>query len=184
MLADTGEMKTDIASPWTITLGDEFQAVYKGAGTLFADIMGIMAQIHPVLMRVSIGVDVLTTSLNPDQALGMDGPAFHKARQAMTNLKRDKNRLIYISGDDIKQWVLPNLVLELISRRVRKWDSNRFKILARLMRTEPQDIKNIADELGISQTAVYKNIRNAMLPTIVKTCNNLAEKLDETLRQE
>ena len=37
-----------LVSPYTITLGDEFQAVYKSADRLFLDIFSILRDIHPV----------------------------------------------------------------------------------------------------------------------------------------
>ena len=43
-----------IVSPFTITLGDEFQAVYDSAGETFKHIWTIMASIHPVLVRILV----------------------------------------------------------------------------------------------------------------------------------
>src|SRR5688500_7792726 len=71
-LAQTSGAARHLASPYTITLGDEFQAVYRNADLLFADIFGIMAEIHPVRIRLALGVGALTTKINPVQALGMD----------------------------------------------------------------------------------------------------------------
>ena len=83
VLAKASREAEALASPFTLTLGDEFQAVYRGANTLFADVCGLMAEIHPVRARFALGVGELTTRINPEQALGMDGPVFHQARAAL-----------------------------------------------------------------------------------------------------
>src|SRR6266498_2562651 len=89
VLAKTTEKASGLASPYTLTLGDEFQAVYRRGDSLIADVMGIMAEIHPVRARFALGVGELTTRINPAQALGMDGPVFHQARAALSNLKAE-----------------------------------------------------------------------------------------------
>ena len=69
------------ASPYTVTLGDEFQAVYRDATLLFDHIFTLIADLHPQQLRISVAIGPITTSLNPRQSIGMDGPAFHLARE-------------------------------------------------------------------------------------------------------
>ena len=91
--------KSKLASPYTITLGDEFQAVYKSADNVFLDIFSILAELAPgAEARFGIGVGELTTAINPKQALGMDGPAFHRARDAISILKKS-GYLIRLQGN-------------------------------------------------------------------------------------
>src|SRR6218665_467049 len=87
-LKNTSSRNPSLASPYTITLGDEFQAVYRNADRLFADIFTIWRDLDPAKVRFAVGVGELSTSINPKQALGMDGPAFHHARDAITALKK------------------------------------------------------------------------------------------------
>jgi len=168
-----------LASPYTITLGDEFQAVYRGADTLFADAFTIMAQIHPVRARFAFGVGGLTTRINPVQALGMDGPAFHGARDALLALKEDE-RLLRIAGEPEKAWALANHVLSLLSHEIEGWSRNRLLVLAGLLRGLP--VKEIEAGLEISRVAVYKNIRAAALDEVVGICHELADALNRALR--
>ena len=74
-----------LASPYTITLGDEFQALYKKADDLFRDIWRIALLLHPERIRFSIGVGELSTKINKKQSIGMDGPAFIMLEKAWTN---------------------------------------------------------------------------------------------------
>ena len=168
-----------LASPYTITLGDEFQAVYRKADGLFADAMAIMAEIHPVRTRFAFGVGELSTRINPTQALGMDGPSFHYARADIIALKDDE-RLIRISGQPTDAWRLANHVLNLLSHQLNGWSRNRLLILTGLLRGEA--VKDIEAGLQISRVAVYKNIRAAALDEVVGICQQLEAARNDSLR--
>ena len=179
VLEQTSAAASALASPYTITLGDEFQAVYRTADSLFVDIVKIMADIHPVRARFAIGVGDLTTRINAERALGMDGPAFHQAREALTALKAE-GRLWRIAGDDPKAWVLSKHVLNLLSHHVGGWTRNRLLVLAGLL--NDQAVKDVEDSLEISRVAIYKNIRAAALDEVVGICQELTAALNRTLR--
>jgi hypothetical protein len=180
VLEKTSAAARRLASPYTITLGDEFQAVYRGGESLFADVVGIMAEIHPVRARFAVGVGELTTRINPEQALGMDGPAFHQARAALTALKAEE-RLLRIAGAEEKTWALANRVLNLLSNDLEDWSRNRLFILAGLL--QGHAVREIEEGLKISRVAVYKNIRAAALDEVAGICQELAGALDRTLRE-
>jgi len=179
VLAQTSRNAPNLASPYTITLGDEFQAVYRKADLLFADVFEIMAAIHPVRTRMAVGVGALTTRVNPTQALGMDGPAFHEARSALIALKQDK-RLLRIGGQPAGSWALSNHILNLLSHQVEGWSQNRLFVTAGLLRGRP--VKEIEEGMHISRVAVYKNIRAAALDEVVGICHELERALNHALR--
>lgn len=114
-----------IVSPYTITLGDEFQVVYHRADELFQHIWAIMAVIHPVAVRVSIGVGEITTPINKEHALGMDGPAFHKARESIDQMRK-KEHLLSISTDNIRFNRLVNSTLRILGANLRGWNKTGF----------------------------------------------------------
>jgi hypothetical protein len=179
LLARTSEGAHGLASPYTITLGDEFQAVYRSADSLFADVGAILAEIHPVQVRLAIGVGELTTRINTQQALGMDGPAFHRARETLNALK-DDGRLLRIGAAEAGDWALANRVLNLLSHQIEGWSRNRLLVLAGLLRDQP--VSEIERGLKISRVAVYKNIRAAALDDVVGICHELTTALNRALR--
>jgi hypothetical protein len=179
VLAQTTAHARQLASPYTITLGDEFQAVYRKADLLFADVFSIMAEIHPVRARFAFGVGALTTRINPTQALGMDGPAFHDARSALLALKDDR-RLLRIAGQPIETWALAKHVLSFVSHQVESWSRNRLLVTAGLLRGRP--VKEMEADLQISRVAVYKNIRAAALDEVVGICHELERAMNHALR--
>lgn len=169
-----------LASPYTLTLGDEFQAVYRPGGNLWADAIELLAAIHPVQARFALGVGELTTKLNPKEALGMDGPAFHQARAGIAALKESGGRFM-IAGEDAADWALANGALALISHRLAGWSGNRLRVLAGLLRGRP--VRELEGELGISKVAVYKNINAAALDDIVGICGELTKALNAALKK-
>ncbi|WP_069133374.1 SatD family protein [Rhodohalobacter halophilus] len=152
-----------LISPYTITLGDEFQAVYQSAGQLFHDIWTITAQIHPVRIRFAISVGEITTDINREKSLGMDGPAFHIARDRIEQMKDEDTLLSLVTGNPPYDRLI-NSSFQILAGNLRTWNKNRFSILK--MRYEDMEVKNIARELGLSEVAVYKNIRAGTLDAI------------------
>src|SRR5713226_7817128 len=74
-----------LLSRFAVTTGDEFQALFSTA-TPLPDVIWELEQRLPVRVRLGIGLGTLTTKLQRD-AIGMDGPAWHNARDAIVDAK-------------------------------------------------------------------------------------------------
>jgi hypothetical protein len=150
-----------LASPATITLGDEYQAVYRSADSLFLDAWGLLARLWPESMRFSIGVGSLSTPINSRQAIGMDGPAFHVAREGMVRNLKGSGYLFHIADADgeVPAWI--GAGLNLVAHGVKGWKATRFRICQR--HGEGRSPREIAEELAISPAAVYKNLASGAL---------------------
>jgi len=150
-----------LISPCTITLGDEYQAVYQDADTLFRDFWTVLERLSPERIRFSVGLGSLTTAVNSEQAIGMDGPAFHVAREAMQSTFKRSGELFRISQAEgtVAPWIEP--ALALLSHETLQWRPNRLLVFQRLL--SGLDPKAIAQEAGITPTAVYKNIQSGAL---------------------
>ncbi|MCA1802519.1 MAG: SatD family protein [Rhodothermaceae bacterium] len=170
-----------ILSPLTITLGDEFQAVYQSAGSLFTHLWTIMAAIHPVYARFSVSAGAITTPINRKQAIGMDGPAFHAARDGVNILKNDEGLLrVNIPNPEIER--LMNASLMLVSKEMLSWNSNRFHILQKLGQGE--EVSRIAADMGLSEVAVYKNRKAGALDVIHELTSGLAGLIDSEIKKQ
>ncbi len=165
-------------SPYTITLGDEFQAVLSKGNDIFLDAVSILEILHPEKVRFAIGVGTLSTPLIREQAIGMDGPAFHNARSAMRELKRTPH-LFKIVGIGNPCSELINHSLCLTSHAARKWKKNRFQILRMLGNEIP--VKNIANALGLSDKAIYKAINAEDLRTMLGLFNSVTTIINASL---
>lgn len=167
LFSDIGHAE-GIVSPYTITLGDEFQAVYRTADGLFRHLFRIRSCIMPVRVRFSIALGPLDTDINPDQAIGMDGPAFHLARDAMEQLKKDTG-ILRISAPENQLPPIVGPLVHLLSAETESWNANRLSIIHRMLAGLSGDALirdlEIPGVLDISPSAIYKNIRAAKLDT-------------------
>jgi hypothetical protein len=165
-------------SPYTLTLGDEFQALPGNAEQVFQDTAIIQAALYPVRVRFSLAVGEISTDINPHQALGMDGPAFYAARAGIELLKRQRG-LYHISGlrEDISG--LANTSLQLLSHSLGKWKQHRLAIMAAL--GQQHKVQDIAAQLGISDKAVYKSIRDGGVAYALALFEHLAVLIDKAL---
>lgn len=164
LLAAVSSGNASLASPYTLTLGDEFQAVYRRPKGLFADLVRIRAGCLPVEVRFSVALGRISTAINPRQALGMDGPAFHTARARIERLK-ETGGLFSLAGDLPGDAATREAVQALASGWTEGWKANRWAILLGLL--GGQTVAQLALELGISEPAVYKNIHAGRLETWV-----------------
>ena len=80
-----------LLSKFAITLGDEFQAVLKTPASIPQIFRDSFFWLNEVRLRWGVGCGTLATDVE-EYAIGMDGPAFHQARQALEHAK-DENRL-------------------------------------------------------------------------------------------
>lgn len=171
--------KESIVSPYTITLGDEFQAVFERADTVFVQMLKVMSAIHPIGVRFSLAVGDIDTPINTEQAIGMDGPAFHRARHGIELLK--ENGYIFHIGfeEDSPELRVINNSLQLLSGEMRGWNNRRLIILH--MMKEGYDYKEISEALEISKPAFYKNKDAGMLDVVGELSDNIAEVINQKL---
>ncbi len=180
---DISREKKHLVSPYTLTLGDEFQAVYRSAISLFHDALFILENVYPHKIRFSYGIGEISTEINREQSLGMDGEGFYRARDGMEWVKsqRGKYRFVITGLKEEYQPELLNNTLFLISNLIDGWKFNRISILRR--RLDGEKIKSIADALGISETAVYTNIYDGSIREIIRLFSLIADKLDTQVKQ-
>jgi len=177
VLGELNHERRQLLSPYTITLGDEFQAIYGVADSVFPDILAIMHQLHPVELRFALGVGPLSTAINPERAIGMDGPAFHRARDLLAGMKHD-SRTLAITGlaqDD----GLQDAALGLFNLQLRKWHPNRLAILQQLL--QDREMTAIAQALGITERSVYKNIHEGGLSYAIQLIRALTHRVNDAL---
>jgi len=180
LFEDINKQSSVLVSPFTITLGDEFQAVYQKADDIFYHSWLILSALHPVKVRFSYGVGTLSTPVNEEQAIGMDGPAFYAARKGMDQLK--DNEYLYRFIFHKQEGPILNLInesLHLISVQIREWNKNRMDILPMLK--DGVEVKEIKFILGISETAIYKNRKTGSLETIIKIADSISEYINQGL---
>lgn len=168
-------------SPYTLTLGDEFQALYVGADGLFYDLFHLREYLYPVRCRFSIALGDITTPINRKQAIGMDGSAFHEARWQIDKMKKGGHQL-GIAGLPKEQGDLLDPAVKILWASTSSWNPNRMKVLRMNYdqnRSSPKDYG-----LKISDRAINKNTREGQLDDWAQLMRATEERLDTFLAME
>jgi DNA-binding CsgD family transcriptional regulator len=71
-----------VAAHFVLTVGDEFQGLLASPERLVEILATLRSAAHPEELRFGLGIGGLSTPLRAD-AIGMDGPCFHRARAAI-----------------------------------------------------------------------------------------------------
>ena len=175
----SGRRRDSLLSPLTLTLGDEFQAVYANWDDVFRDVLGIMSRIYPKRIRVAIGHGALDTDVNPKAALEMDGPSFVQARDLMDQLKALDRSVIQIATSDSLTLDMHNAGLRLFFHEFDRWNSNAVRMFDQLM--NGASATTISEELGISVRAVHKAMKTHAMSDAVAFIQSLSEDLNTRL---
>jgi len=164
-----------IISPYTITLGDEFQAIYINSSNLINDIFKILLNSYPAKIRFSIGIGDISTKLNYEYSLGMDGPAFHIARKGLKEMKNIDYSLIQVFNDLSQDVKFINTTLRLSMAMMSDWKNNTFVIFNKLL--NDKSVSAMLPSLDITERAIYKIIKNNNLREYVEYFSSLKNKI-------
>ena len=180
------DYEKDISSKFLITLGDEFQGLLNNGNNLLKIIQDIQIMLHPVKLRFGIGVGEISTVINPEMALGADGPGYYNARKAIEDLKYNEKRKkavladvrIEMNSNTSVQSMLINTIFELMKAIEIEWSERQREIIWDMIKHQDGQ-KNSAMRLGITQSAVQKALASARYYTYVKAIDNLEKVLGE-----
>ncbi len=147
------ETRTGFAAWPLVTIGDEFQALFPadaaGCRALLAFIPEVLDLARPTAVRFGLGLGALSTELR-EEALGMDGPCFHRARAALERARALDLpcQLDTQQGDAILWSTLASYVL----RQRMSWTSAQAQAIA--LFEGGRSWKQVAEVLKISPSAV------------------------------
>lgn len=176
-----------IASKFVITLGDEFQGLLSQIDPIFDIIEDIYFTMTPyVEFRYGIGVGSILTKINPEAALGADGPAYHQARSMITVIKNQERMykqaesLYGFSGDFPQEYLdVINNQLSLISLIQSTW-TEKQKESIKTYRQNPDNREYTAKLLGISQSSLQRRLKYATYYHYMNTKETLLNFLTYT----
>ncbi|HEY4247908.1 MAG TPA: SatD family protein [Lacunisphaera sp.] len=171
--------RKNLISPYTLTLGDEFQAVYRDTSGVFADIFTLLAGIAPVQARFTIAVGEIVTPINSTQSIGMDGSAFHIARERLEKLK-GQGRLLGIQDFNESRWRIPVSALAVLSGLMEGWRQKRLQLFAGMLASA--GVRDLARQTRITPRAVNKNIRAADLDEWRRIVDEISRLLNEEIK--
>lgn len=121
-----------LASKFTLTLGDEFQGVFRSGNNVLRLLDEIIFNLKPVELRFGIGIGSLKTALDPNASIGADGPAYWNARKAIeiAHKNNDYGRAnIELCAEGEQELVeLVNQILKLTAFQASGWRESQIEV--------------------------------------------------------
>lgn len=171
------DIPTDsIASRFTVTTGDEFQVLLRNAFDAVEAAVLASDRFHPARLRFGIGRGELDTAVNPNQAIGMDGPCFHRAREAV-KLAREDEAWLRVSGwsKDLDRHV--NSMFDVVQCLREDWTDRQAQFAKALKQEGTQ--KEVADRYGVSKSTVSESLSAGHVHEVRRAENSLAGLLQD-----
>ncbi|MBP1986215.1 SatD family protein [Halolamina salifodinae] len=167
-----------IASQFTVTTGDEFQVLLTDATAAVEAAVTASDQFHPARLRFGIGSGELATEVNPDQAIGMDGPCFHRAREAINSAEKDAAWL-RVAGwpDDLDRQI--NSLSDLVQCVREDWTERQAEFAVALEEEGSQ--KRVAERFDVSKSTVSESLSAGHVQEVRAAETTLAELLQQNL---
>ena len=159
-----------LASSFTLTLGDEFQALLKADAPVFQIIDTLRSELTPTQLRFGIGLGEIVTDIDPLQSIGADGPAYWNARAAI-NLVHQKNDYgntqIYFTCGKEKQDFFVNALIASGEAIRSGWRGSQEEILLDLLKrcvySENFSQQDLAQSLAINPSALSKRLKSSSI---------------------
>jgi len=163
-----------LAAKWTITIGDEFQALFRSPRDIPFAIDEICNATRPYYIRVGLGWGSLTTELKP-VAIGMDGPCFHRAREALEAARRAKRLAVVRTHGPVADLASDvwNLALTVAESRTAK---QGLAVSAYRLTGRQEDVARLLD---VSQGTVSVDLRRARMAEVDPVLSHLGHLLEE-----
>ena len=169
------------------TIGDEFQSVHAGlADALLVTVLVRLALPEELDVRFGIGVGTLEVVGSSAYGLTQDGPAWWAARQAVVEVEERQRSMPHLrtrlvrpldDEDDLPAGAtepgLVNAYLETRDFIVTGFDGRLRRIAAGLL--AGRSITQIADEEGISASAVSQRIRRGGVRALTESIAQLPQ---------
>ncbi len=155
-----------LAAAFVLTVGDEFQGLLLSGREVSALLANLRAAVHPQEVRFGLGIGPLDTPLRP-QALGMDGPCFHRARAAVERAERRGTALEVEAPVDQPALDIYSL---LYSQLRRGWTAKQRQVVDLAM--AGLNGRAMAARLGVSPSAVSQRLHAAGAPAVIRAARS------------
>lgn len=148
--------ENEILSPYTITLGDEFQGIVKSLKaaieTIFYLEEALLVEDLSFQLRYVVVFDKIETPINREIAHGMTGPGLALAREMLTKKQRSKSRFQFKLnyGHDFEL----NMLFRLVESLVSCWNKKDYIFIKEMLCND--DDKSVAEKFNKNRSQVWK----------------------------
>lgn len=165
-------------SPLTITLGDEFQSVVKGA----RDGINLIIRIEEEIIRYSFNLKLryifilgsIDTPINRRSAHKMYGEGLIRAREMLKELKKGDHRIhIDLDHEQSRVW---NSLFFLYSSLVDKWKLEDYGLINEFL--VEKDYYTVAKKLSLNRGTIWRKERSLGIRQYLEMINIIEELLE------
>ena len=180
-----------LASRFTLTLGDEFQALLKVDAPIFQIIDTLRSELTPTQLRFGIGLGEIVTAIDPLQSVGADGPAYWNARAAINfvHQKNDYgNTQIYFSSGKENQDFFVNALIASGEAIRSGWRDSQEEILLNLLKrsvySESFSQQDLAQSISINPSALSKRLKSSSIRVYLRGRAAALASIQSTVKGE
>ena len=164
-----------IEAPFMITRGDEFQGVIKNLLSGLKIMLEFERLLFPLNLRYGIGQGEIQ-KMGSSIPIEMDGPAFHRANDAVTRAKKKKLFLLCNSGDESCDLLLNNIFLLMNSIKSR-WNKNNYERYWDYKSMGTFD--KVAKKENVSPQAIWDSMQNMRALDVINAENELMKYFEK-----
>ncbi len=158
-----------IEAPFTITKGDEFQGLLPNLEVAFQTILALERITFPVHLRFGIGVGEVL-KMGGRLPIEMDGPAFHRANEALHIAKRKRNWMS-LKSHDPQMDLLVNTIFHLIQAIRSKWNDRHYNLYWKYK--DLGTYREVAAEEKVTPQAIGDILKNCRAVEVKQAEENL-----------
>lgn len=185
------EYAEDIASNFTITIGDEFQGLLTRGVRSMEIIDKIRISMDPVDIRFGIGIGEIRTRINK-LSIGADGPAYWNAREAISEIHSDNDygkAKIMISADENRNMVkVMNETLRLCDHIESRWRDTQREVVEKSILRYGHDLKvkqiDLAELLHLTSQALNQRIQSSGYYNYLRARREISQLMDAEWGEE
>ena len=185
LLSEINELYvSEIVSRFAITLGDEFQGVLGSAQRIMEILNTISVRLYPQKIRFGIGIGEMTTNPELDRSIGMDGPAFWRARSAIEYIHDDNDYGVsrtYVKATDDANTGLINSSLAANDFMYSRMTPAQMETFQELIKMDAAwsdfEQKQIAKRLKIAPSSVLRRIKGSGLKIYLRNSKEISSAI-------
>ncbi|MEX0762149.1 MAG: SatD family protein [Dehalococcoidia bacterium] len=156
------ELEHELAAPLALTAGDEIQGLLNSPEVAVSIIVRLADELFPVRLIYGLGTGALATGISSHVA-EIDGPAFHRARNALTAAGHTGSWLAAEGfGPELDRAL--SALFHLMSAIRSRWTGKQASYTA-AARTMMQ--KDVAGQFGVSPSVISESLKSASFEAVM-----------------
>ena len=179
--ACNGDLKTEILSPYTTTLGDEFQGIatslHAAAKCIFYLEETRIKNKYDFGVRYVAHYGEIQTSITTEIAYGMMGPGLTKARALLTDKRRGQPRFYFDLPDKRLAENLTRLC-RVIDGLTDRWDRQDYSLISDML--SDQNNEEVAAKHGKNRSQIGKRRKYLLIEEYRLTKAVVLDLIDAT----